>query len=947
MKRTASALAALLLSSTALSPAFAGTATGALTVDIAAAQTIANNTMTVSLDPSQTAAVTNYPLQFGRPFLDGAVPSGQQAQVIYTPAGGSAMALPTQMDVKNRYPDGSVEYAVMAVVLPTVPAGPAPSAIAFQTTTADSNTPLTAAQMEAASYNFDAAMQLVKALPASLTSAAEVNNTLAQWQAITNGGFTITLNGTVEHVTGVNMSTLASDWSNFAQLLTATFPAGLNYSSVGGTGVTVLTTTATGTGASLSYGSAPTDGSQDISAMLGLQQSQGGTLAQGSSGGGSADALTMLKNGNYTLWTSGPVAQTIILADDSPAHAYDIGLGDGQTPFRPRFVVTFWPATNQVFVRAIGENDLTTELEDIGPYNLTITGGANSPATEQSVTGLTQPALSIWDTKFWLGGTPNPEVNVNYNLAYLESTRFVPNYDTTVQISQATIASDYANWWTNGDTNPINGFGGWQPAMGATGPRPDIGPEPSWDVAWLYTGDWRMAQTSLGNADLAAQWSANTRETDSNAILNRTDAAPASGQVGTGYGRPISITYRTTLGPSNGGESDFLFYNSDQSSPPNKLGVVGNIAIDGGGANANGWQFDAAHEPSPFFIPYILTGDPFYLRELENWAAYDATEQQGDCDSNPCRGPTGVEGGMDDQERGDGWSIRSRAEEAFAIPDSDPFKTYLTILMNETLARWEGVMDVTDPTFSGTSEYAFGQQTGNPENGLAAGSTTPSPIGQWVADTGATGEVAVGAGSGMAVSAPTALNDPWMEYYLIYSLGRAQELGFNAGPLLGYTGQYEIGLINTSGNPELIANFTEPVSFGSSFFPSWSAFVAGFEPSFLTGSGFNYANTTGLTPITCQFNGTAPSGDSCASVPNPTTFNEQYNQGYDAYAWAAMGMLVNAGVSGAQQADSWLQTNVYQPLLTPGAGNWANDPSWDILARTDKNVLPAQPLTPQ
>ena len=67
-------------------------------------------------------------------------------------------------------------------------------------------------------------------------------------------------------------------------------------------------------------------------------------------------ARTMLTNGDYKLWTSGPVAQTIILADDSPARKYDIGFGDGYHPFRPRYYATFWPATHQVFVRVVGEN---------------------------------------------------------------------------------------------------------------------------------------------------------------------------------------------------------------------------------------------------------------------------------------------------------------------------------------------------------------------------------------------------------------------------------------------------------------------------------------------------------------------------------------------------------------------------------------------------------------
>jgi hypothetical protein len=58
-----------------------------------------------------------------------------------------------------------------------------------------------------------------------------------------------------------------------------------------------------------------------------------------------------------------------------------------------------------------------------------------------------------------------------------------------------------------------------------------------------------------------------------------------------------------------------------------------------------------------------------------------------------------------------------------------------------------------------------------------------------------------------------------------------------------------------------------------------------------------------------------------------------------------MGMLVNAGVSGASRAYSWLQTNVYQPIGT--SGGWAQDPSWDIRPRTDHNALPPQPTTPQ
>ena len=152
----------------------------------------------------------------------------------------------TQADVKNRYPDGSVEFAVIAAVIPAIPASGSLT-LTFQNQNAGNNTPLTQAQMLASTYNFDASMALTP---------------------------------------------------------------------VGGTAQT-------------------------------------------------ASARTMLQNGDYQLWTSGPVAQTIMLGDDTTARKYDIGFGDGYHPFRPRFYATFWPATHQVYVRAVGENGLTTELEDL------------------------------------------------------------------------------------------------------------------------------------------------------------------------------------------------------------------------------------------------------------------------------------------------------------------------------------------------------------------------------------------------------------------------------------------------------------------------------------------------------------------------------------------------------------------------------------------------------
>src|SRR5580658_5194149 len=72
-------------------------------------------TNSITVTNASGGAISNYPYQFGRPFDDGAI--ANQPQVLV-----NGQPIATQADVKNRYPDGSVEFAVIAVVIPAIPA---------------------------------------------------------------------------------------------------------------------------------------------------------------------------------------------------------------------------------------------------------------------------------------------------------------------------------------------------------------------------------------------------------------------------------------------------------------------------------------------------------------------------------------------------------------------------------------------------------------------------------------------------------------------------------------------------------------------------------------------------------------------------------------------------------------------------------------------------------
>ena len=535
----------------------------------------AANTMRIANRSSADAA--NYPLQFGRPFLQGEIRDYPQVVI-----GGVPVA--TQADVKNRFPDGSVAFAVISTVIRTIPAGGSLT-LSFRNQSSGNNAPLTPAQMLEPKFDFDAKIQLA-------------------------------------------------------------FTSGTN---------------------------------------------------------ASASARQMLQDGKYTLWTSGQIAQTIELADDSAAAGYDLGNGDGHHPFRPRFYATFWPSTRQVTVRSVGENGKTTELEDLA-YTLTLTLGKMSPRNVYSIDltgGANQKlhwAMSNWTKVFWLGGEPPQQIDIDSNLPYLASTRYLPNFDPTITVSSSAIEAEYRNW--TGKPNDLydgtwNRMGVWQAGMGAGGARPDIAPYPQWTVMWLYSGDWRMRQIALGTADLASAWSANLRESDPSKNLSRSDPPGA----GTGLGHTISITDRKSIALHR---PDMLTF--PNTKPEDRVNVVGPVSQK--------WGFDGAHQPAPFYPQYVVTGDPYYLNEMYMWAGFSAARYTGDKGVGS-RGPTGAEGGINDQLRGAGWVLRNRAEAAFAAPDRAPEKSYFRYLTNEAIARWEGGFGIGGTPFDGSAIKDWGRGLGN------------------------------------------------------------------------------------------------------------------------------------------------------------------------------------------------------------------------------------------
>jgi hypothetical protein len=92
----------------------------------------------------------NYPLQFGRPFRPGEIAGFPQVVINGAP-------VLTQADVKTRHADGSVKFAVISIVVPSLPTSE--TVLTFVNQSSPPSTPETIANM-LANYDFEAAIDV-------------------------------------------------------------------------------------------------------------------------------------------------------------------------------------------------------------------------------------------------------------------------------------------------------------------------------------------------------------------------------------------------------------------------------------------------------------------------------------------------------------------------------------------------------------------------------------------------------------------------------------------------------------------------------------------------------------------------------------------------------------------------------------------------------------------
>ncbi len=247
-----------------------------------------------------------------------------------------------------------------------------------------------------------------------------------------------------------------------------------------------------------------------------------------------------------------------------------------------------------------------------------------------------------WHKRFWWNKTSN--VYVKQNAAYLQSTPMVPKYEALTP-SEA---------YLDGLISSVlpGKIGNLRVNMPDTGYSPTIGPIPNWVAAYVITTDRRAYEATLANADAGGSYSAHYRDKN------------------TGY--PASI--------------------ADHPKASTK-GNARNIAKPVG---KDRYIADTAHMPSIAYVPYLITGDYYYLEELHFWVTYALLNiPPGDANILYRGGAKGYV--YSGQARAQAWSLREIARAAFITPDTHPQKQHYNNVINNNM-DWYNSKYTNNPT---------------------------------------------------------------------------------------------------------------------------------------------------------------------------------------------------------------------------------------------------------
>jgi hypothetical protein len=454
----------------------------------------------------------------------------------------------------------------------------------------------------------------------------------------------------------------------------------------------------------------------------------------------SANARTLLQTANNTnackpwgtqcdQWLAG--SQTSEWVVNGPLTAAD---GTTNPNLRVYFAVRVYADGSHGTVREVRTDVIVENTSAFAPqaqpqYSATLTSG-NEVYTSPV---LTQYAYTRWHKVLWWNHV-EPQVYLQQNTGYIQDSKAVSRYMPLTPDEQflASLRQTCA---------PLDHCDQTK-TMGNAGSQPAIGPLPRWTSVYIVDPDVRAYNWMLANTDALGAYSIHYRD------------------HATGW--PVSIVQHPYVTIANWASASNIATQSSTKGAQYKAdllpGCINNTVVTNcgtawyGTGNPNAW--DNAHQPAQSYVPYMVTGDYYYMSEL----AFDAS--MNNLWSNEAyRGYSkGLISAAHGQIRGKAWVLREMANAAYLLPDSYPLKGEFNAAVKNSLDDW-------NTNFSN-----------NPN---------ANPL--HIMEVGAIYGLNGGTRNGVA---------PWQHNFFTWSAGHAAELGFaEAIPLRNWLAKFEISLM--------------------------------------------------------------------------------------------------------------------------------------------------------
>jgi len=491
-----------------------------------------------------------------------------------------------------------------------------------------------------------------------------------------------------------------------------------------------------------------------------------------------------------------------------------------------------------------------------------------------------------WRKVFWWskqnGLNQSSNIHVKHDVKYLIASKAIPNFDPqfingvseyylnemetrwTKTKVYAPYYCDRAYTMTVSDPMAIGFSAHYMPT---TGGRGDIGPITRWTSRYLMSMDARAKKVELGHGNLSGSWSMHFRD-------KNTD-------------HPVSIEdypYCSTI------------WNVSNSYNPNTKMNERPTECQEGTDCQTPYSHDTSHHPSFAYVPYLVSGDYYYLEELQFWANYcviSLNPHYRDFQKGLLKG--------NGQTRGQAWSLRTLAEVAYALPDDHPMKAYFMRQMDNNL-DW------------------YNEKYTTNENANQLG---------WIFPL-------IGFNDGAVIS-------PWMDDFFTFAVGHAAELGFEkAEPFLTWKSIFPVGRmidetfcwIFASGYRTVVAASKEDADAGIYY----QTFAEIFGPSL----AWRESNTRDIYEEILALECNSPEMTELLNQHKMLqngyngemmSYTSDVEHGYQVILETALAYAVDSGISGAREAWDRIQNRAKKPDFNKKASY-----KWSIIPRKSEST---------